>query len=70
MYRLRRELDRCRRQISEQSSQISRLQSELSISQKNEGQYTTKLATALETVEQNITRSNVSLLWLTLILQI
>ncbi|XP_026463137.1 uncharacterized protein LOC113365807 isoform X1 [Ctenocephalides felis] len=56
--RLRRELDHCRRQISEQSGQISRLQSELSISQKNEGQYTTKLATALETVEKNMARSN------------
>lgn len=66
IFRLRRELDHCRRQISEQSGQISRLQSELSISQKNEGQYTTKLATALETVEKNMARSNVSYLNITL----
>lgn len=57
--RLRRELELCRRQLSEQSRRAAQLQRQLEASRKKEHEYTHNLTKAMEQVEENLNISNV-----------
>lgn len=58
--RLRQELELCRRQLLEQTRRADLLQRELEIARNKEHEYTQNLGKALEQVEENLDKSNVS----------
>lgn len=58
--RIRRELELCRRQLSETIRRADYLQRQLDHSKEREREYTQNLAKALEQVEDNLNISNVS----------
>lgn len=59
--RLRQELDVMRRQLTEKTRLCDSLSRELEIARNKEHEYTQNLAKALEQVEDNLEKSNVSL---------
>lgn len=59
--RLRQELELCRRQLLEQTRRADLLQRELDGARNKEHEYTQNLGKALEHVEENLDKSNVSM---------